>query len=122
MKVPRNAVLGILFVIALTFSLGFLAIRSTKADKPTAAQQEVTLTPQQQKPVKELMVEKKAFDDRKDGEISGALRMLMSQIIDPSTGEVGLDPARWMPKATDDGQNGFKFVRVAAPSDPEKKP
>jgi len=110
----RNTVFGVLIVIAFTFCLGFLAIRSTKADKPAGAPLEISPTVEQQKPIQDLLTEKKACVDRKEGEISGAIKMLMRLTADPTTGKVGLDPEKW--SAVGDGKDGFKFVQVAPPS------
>jgi len=114
----RNAVIGILFIIALSFSLGFLAIRSTKAEKPEAAPLEISPTVEQQKPIQDLLTEKKACVDRKEGEISGAIKMLMRLTTDPTTGKVGLDPEKW--SAVGDGKDGFKFVQVQTQPAPPK--
>ena len=109
MKLNRNAALGILLVIALVASLGFLATRHTRADKPGAMQAEVTPTAQQQQPIKDLMLEKKTLILQKESEISGAIKMLMAQLTDPITGKVGLESDKWTPIS--DGKDGFKFVQ-----------
>src|SRR6185503_20914953 len=94
-RLNRNAVLVTLFFALLACSLAFLATRTTKADKDKPAPVEVVPTLQQQKPIQDMMAEKKALNERKEGEISGALKMLMSQTVDPTTGKVGLDPEKW---------------------------
>lgn len=117
----HNRVLGILFIMVLAGGLGFLAVRPTQASKP-AVQAEVVPTGPQQKLIKGLLAEKRAYDAQKDGEVAGAVKQLMSSLTDPDTGELGLNLVKWSP--TTDNADGVKFVRqssLAAPSQEQPK-
>ena len=105
MKINRNAAIAASLVVVLVCSLVFLAMRSTKAAQP-----EVIPTAQQQQPVKDLLAEKEKLIKQKEAEIGGAIKMLMSQLVDPTSGKTGLDPNKWTPQG--DGLDGFKFVQV----------
>lgn len=120
-KLNRGTTLGVIVSIVLVLVLGTLAVRPTQANKP-AIQAEVVPTVQQQKLVKDLLMEKRVYDAQKDGEITGAVKQLMSIITDPDTGEPGLVLAKWSP--TTDNADGVKFVRqssLATPSQEQPK-
>lgn len=122
MKTNRLIIITIIAVVVACALV--LALRARGASA-APAQPEVVPSPAQQKPILDLLAEQKRMNEQKNAEISGASRMLMSQLFDPITKQTGLDPTKWTGTVTSDG--GLRFIQIpqspAAPapaSDPGK--
>lgn len=97
-------VLGVLGIIFLGLWSGVIGRAQTK--------QEVTFTSEQQALVKKMLAEQKAFNERSNQMIAGAIQQVMETTPDPDTGKPPLDPKKWQTAPTDDG--GFKCIRISS--------
>ncbi len=97
--------------------LGVLAVRPRATAATAAPLVEVVPTQAQQALIIDLIAEQKKLNDQKQFEISGAVRMVMRQQVDPETKQVGLDPAKWGPVPLNPSGNppGVKFVHIPQP-------
>lgn len=108
-KLKPTTLIGLALVASGLLILSALALTSLRAAGASPAQPEVVPSASQQKPIADLLAEQKRINDQKQAEISGAVRYLMSQLQDPVTKQVGLDPQKWQPTPS---AEGVKFVQV----------
>ena len=107
-KIRRNVIAAAVCIVLVSGSLAWMATRpDIRADG--SAQPEVIPTAAQQKIILDLMEERTRYNREKDVEISGAAKMLASQLVDPVTKQVGLDPQKWAPVLDN---KTLKFIQV----------
>src|SRR5258706_15558168 len=104
-RIP-NKKASILSIVGLSLMVTLFLVFTSRAQQ----KQEVIFTTEQQSFVKKVLAEQKAYNDRANQTVGGAIQQLMELTPDPDTGKPPLDPKKWQTSPTEDG--GFKCVRI----------
>lgn len=100
--------IAVITVIVGALLGGIFVLATKKAQTETT--QEITFSIAQQSFVKKVLTEQKAYNERANQTISGAIQQIMDLTPDPDTGKPPLDAKKWQTAPTEDG--GFKCVRA----------
>lgn len=120
-RIYKAKVISLILVIVIAGGIALATVRFARAQQ--AAPEEITLTVQQQQPIRDLLAERdqalKTTGQQYDDRIAGAIKVVMAQTPDPKTGKAGLSTSEWV--AQGDGKGGFKFITVQAAQELAKK-
>lgn len=104
-RISKKMIATIVVFLGLA-AAGAVGVVTLKAQQ----KQEVTFSIEQQSFVKKVLAEQKAYNDRANQTIAGAIQQIMDMTPDPDNGKAPLDPKKWQTAPTEDGGLDRKSV------------